>query len=96
MPPPPCGMDSKDWDSQPLPIGKALMACTCTTEVEEEGNLLCSPPPPCGTVEVEEEGTLLCPPPPPCGRECKAWDYPLLHIRKASLASMGYPQLRAR
>jgi hypothetical protein len=54
------------------------------------------PKPPCGTMKVKEEGTLLCPPPPLCGRECKAWDYPLLHIRKASLASPGYPQIRAR
>ena len=29
--PPLCGMDSKVWDSQPLLIRKALMACTCTT-----------------------------------------------------------------
>jgi hypothetical protein len=29
--PPLRGMDSKVWDSQPLLIRKALMACTCTT-----------------------------------------------------------------
>ncbi len=45
--------------------------------------------------EVEGEGNLLCPPLPLCGRERKQWDYPLLLIRKASLANMGYPLLRA-
>ena len=42
------------------------------------------------------EGNLLCPPLPLCGRERKRWDYPLLLIRKASLASTGYPPLWAR
>ena len=46
------------------------------------------------TTEVEGEGNL-CPPLPPCGRESRAWDYPPLPIRKALMASMGYPPLRA-
>ena len=47
------------------------------------------------TTEVEGEGNL-CPPLPLCGRDSKAWDYPPLPIRKALMASMGYPPLRAR
>jgi len=47
------------------------------------------------TTEVEGGGNL-CPPLPPCGRDSKAWHYPPLPIRKALMASMGYPPLRAR
>ena len=62
-PPPPRGMDSKDWDSQPLPIRKALMACTCTTEVEEEGNLLCPPPPRVARWRLRGRATYYAPRP---------------------------------
>ena len=62
-PPPPRGMDSKDWDSQPLPIRKALMACTCTTEVEEEGNLLCPPPPRVARWRLRGRATYYAPAP---------------------------------